>query len=282
MKIIEGMADAPYRAIDALAQSRLSLMRKSPMHYQLNPQFSSDAMSFGSIFHLALLEPAKFKTSFLVEPTEVTIDGKTVELNKRIAKHRDWLDCWRTDNIASVILTEKQMDSLTGMLNEIQRDPMLVELIQMGKPECVVLFDHKGRACKGKADLLVDHPKHGRVVVDFKKTQDASESGFARSVHNYCYNLQSAFYLDGFQAQKFYFVAVEEKGFIDRQGVSRHPIGKWDAELFLDSGRALRDRLMDKLAECERTNEWPWYSFGKGAELLRPPAWMSSLQTEEE
>ena len=64
----------------------------------------------------------------------------------------------------------------------------------------------------------MDHPKYRKVLVDFKKTQDASESGFTRSVYNYGYNLQSAFYLEGFSADRFFFVAVEERGIIDSEG----------------------------------------------------------------
>ena len=157
--IQQGMADKDYRDIDALSQSRLWLMRKSPRHFLINPKFESDALNFGTIFHLALLEPSKFRNSYLVEPEKIVIDGKEVEVNKRIAKHRDYLEAWRLDNPNAVILTEKQMDSLTGMLNEIRRDKELVELIQLGTTEVVSLWDHNGRKCKGKAEPICGSPK---------------------------------------------------------------------------------------------------------------------------
>lgn len=280
MKIIPKMSDSDYRKIDALAQSRLSLMCKSPMHYKLNPQIESDALAFGTIFHMALLEPTKFRESFLVEPSEITIEGKKIEVNKRIAKHREYLETWRMDNVASTIITEKQMDSLTGMLGEVARDPELVEFISLGTPEVVSLFDYRGRPCKARADIVVDHPRYGKVIVDFKKTQDASESGFTRSVYNYKYNLQSAFYSEAFKIDRFFFVAVEERGFTDNKGNNRNAIGKWDAALWMESGKKLMDRLIDKLEICEKTNEWGWYS--NGFEQLRPPAWTTAIDDEQE
>lgn len=278
--IQQGMSDGDYRAIDALSQSRLWLMRKSPMHYKINPKFESDAMQFGTVFHMALLEPKKFRESYLVEPEMITINGKETEVNKRVKAHRDYLEAWRLDNPNSVILNDKQMDSLTGMLTEIQKDKDLVEIITLGSTEVVSLWDYNGRKCKGKADVYCEHPKYGKIVIDFKKTQDASESGFTRSVYNYGYSLQAAWYREGFEADRFFFVAVEERGLLDpNTNKSRHPIGKWDADPWLEQGKNTMNALMERLALCEQNDSWPWYS--SGFELLRPPTWVSGMDDEQ-
>lgn len=273
--ITKGMADSEYRAIDALAQSDLAWFKYSPQHYfrrkELRPE--TPAMRFGTIFHTAILEPNKFKENYLTEPETVTIDGKTLDLNKRIAKHRDYLEAWRLDHSDKMILSEKDAENLTGMLLNIGKDKELVSLIEMGSPECVVTWEYRGRACKAKADLWIPDSKYGPLVIDFKKTQDASESGFTRSIYNYNYGLQSAWYLEGFEASRFFFVAVEEK--------SPNAIGKWDAELWLEHGKLTMDRYIDKLEECERTGLWPWYS-GSSFSPIRPPTWMTAMNDEQE
>lgn len=267
------MTDKAYRLIDALAQSDLAWMRHSPRHFKMRKELQkeTDAMRFGSIFHLALLEPAEFKAKYLCEPETITLDGKTVELNKRVSKHRDWLAAWKIDNAEKVIVSEKELEALTRMLNSVMDDPDLCELISTGEAETVATWNYKGRKCKGKADLFNTKTSHGKVVIDFKKTQDASPSGFSRSIFNFAYDLQSAYYSQGFEADKFFFVAVEEK---------TGAIGKYDAYHYIERGRKLMDKLMDRLAECERTNEWPWYT--KNFDLILPPTWVAALDDEKQ
>lgn len=271
VELFTGMPNDEYRAHPALSQSDLSWMGKSPQHYKRRAELREEtgSMRFGAIFHKALLEPKAFCDSYIIEPDKIPIDGNLVEVNRRVPKHRAYLAAWRVDNSHRMIVTEKEMESLHRMITSVTADPELVELIQGGETEVVSFWDYKGRACKGRADLFNDKTPHGRVVIDFKKTQDASESGFDRSIRNYNYDLQDAFYSEGFQADKFFFVAIEEK---------TGAIGKWDGDLYLERGRKKMDRWMDRLNECEQKNEWPWYT--KGFEPIRPANWIAGMDEE--
>lgn len=273
-EIFKGMPDKEYRAIPALSQSDLSWFKYSPRHYLKRAELRKEtaAMSFGSAFHLALLEPAKFKESWTLEPDKFTLDGKTVEINKRVKAHREYLESWRIDNADKTILTEKDADNLTGMLKNISDDPELVGLIELGSPECVVTWDYRGRKCKAKADLWVPDSKYGPLVIDFKKTQDASEVGFSRSIYNFSYSLQAAWYLEGFQASRFFFVAVEDK--------PPYAIGKWDAEHYLELGTKQMNTYLETLEKCEKTGVWPSYS--QSFDSIRPPNWMAAIEDEKE
>jgi hypothetical protein len=63
--------------------------------------------------------------------------------------------------------------------------------------------------CKGKADYIKND--NGRkIIVDIKTTQDHKEYPFRGSCNKYGYDRQSAFYLDGFEADEFWFIVIEK------------------------------------------------------------------------
>lgn len=272
--IISQMKDADYRKAEGLAQSDLAYMKKSPGHFFNREKLrkETDAMRFGTIFHMALLEPLKFRELYLAEPEVIVIDGKSAEVNRRVKAHREYLENWKLDHADKVVLSAKQVDNLTGMLTEIGQNPILKDLITEGVPEIASFWEYRGRKCKGKADLFLESSKHGRVVIDFKKTQDASHSAFSRSVFNYNYDLQAAWYQRGFKADKVLFVPVEEN--------YPHAFGIYDADPWLERGGKLADRLLDRLEECEASKVWPWYT--SGIELIMPPAWLPGVDQDED
>jgi hypothetical protein len=259
--------------IEGLTQSELSWMRKSPAHFHRRAELQREtsAMQFGTIFHTAILERRRFLDSYVVEPEEIEIKGVLVEVNRRVKAHREYLAGWRLERADKFIMSQKQYDCLVGMVTEIGRSRQAVEFIQHGEPEVVAQWDYRGRKCKGKADLWIPESPHGKVLVDFKKTQDASPSQFTRSIYNYAYDLQSAWYRRGFEADKVIIVAVEEQ--------FPHAIGIYDMDVWLHRGDRLVDSLLDRLEECEREAEWPWYT--KGIEMILPPTWVAPMEEEE-
>ncbi len=279
MKLLKGLDEPTYRALPGLSKTELAWMKKSPLHFQNrnDPRIleETDAMRMGTLLHLAVLEPAKFKNAYVVEPEEIPIDGKTVEVNKRIKKHREYLESWRAAAAESgrIVVTPKQFDNLIGMLTQAASHPEVIDLLSKGEPEIGATWEYRNTVCKGRADYLIpEHPGYGRVVIEIKKTQDASPEGFSRQCLNKLYDMGAAWYKQGFQADEVIFIACEEK--------FPYAIGVYKADpSMLDRGMRLADRFMDKIASCTKENYWHGYT--KGVENLLLPAWVAGQDDEE-
>lgn len=270
--ILGHMNDADYRLIEGMTKSELSWMAKSPLHYakRKDLQKETEAMRTGTLLHMALLEPARFRDSYILEP-EAMPNGE--EINKRKKDHRAYLEEFKKENAHRTIVNASQMEALTGMLAQAASDPDIVELLKEGTPETVALWTRKeGIKCKGKADYFLKHPKYGRTVVEVKKTQDASPSGFSRQIYNLHYHMGAAWYLEGFCADTFIFIALEDK--------PPYATGVYIADSsLLDEGERLAQELLDKLQICNTEKRFPGYT--KGVANIALPAWVAALRNEE-
>lgn len=260
------LSEEEYRAHEALNVSRLCLMDKSPMHYFLNETKETEAMRFGTTIHMAFLEPAKFKALYVVEPDTILGEPR----NNRLKAHKEYMAAWRAEQAENaVILSPEQFDSLGGILNSLQKMlPHGLQELMQGQFEVCEIKDMFERPCKGRADIVVQHPVLGKTVVDLKKVGKpfgAHPDHFKRDAYNLCYDAKAAWYKQLFEADSFVWIVVEEK--------APHAVAFYNAEPFLDIGHARICKWMDKLKECEKTNHWPWYT--TGIESLYPSDWQA-------
>lgn len=111
---------------------------------------------------------------------------------------------------------------------------------------------------------------------DLKTTTDASPRGFLKSVLEYGYYVQSAWYDDvhtfetGEPLESFTFVAVETSG---PYQVAVYPLD----EIFRDIGHKLARKARDTHQECVASGVWP----GIDGETLTPPNWLVYEHEEE-
>jgi exodeoxyribonuclease VIII len=88
--------------------------------------------------------------------------------------------------------------------------------------------------------------------VDVKTTEDASASAFAKSIANYRYHVQDAHYREGFERDRFVWIAVEIK--------PPYAVAVYmDDSDMLALGQSHRDTDLRTYAECKAKNEWPGY-----------------------
>jgi exodeoxyribonuclease VIII len=97
------------------------------------------------------------------------------------------------------------------------------------------------------------------VIVDLKTTRDASPDGFAKSVAQYRYHVQAAFYSDGYRAafgeapRGFVFIAVEtEPPYLVAVYVA--------SETMAQRGRIEYQTDLDTFRRCQDADTWPGYS----------------------
>jgi hypothetical protein len=154
------------------------------------------------------------------------------------------------------------------MYRAVQMHPTAGRIFLLeGKPEVSMYADDPdtGVRLRGRADWLTKGQMIGigdrLVIVDFKTAMSARPEDFARSVANYSYHLQAAWYLELAKELKldtnplFLFVVVEK--------LAPHLVSviELDSEAIAE-GRRLRRKALDIYQECMTSMEWPGYSDG--------------------
>ncbi|MEI6730648.1 MAG: PD-(D/E)XK nuclease-like domain-containing protein, partial [Pseudomonadota bacterium] len=100
--------------------------------------------------------------------------------------------------------------------------------------------------------------------------EDASPEAFEKSIWNYGYHKQAAFYSDGFdevygkKPEAFIFIAVEKK---PPYAVS---VGMLPSD-YIEFGRRANAENLRTYADCLKTNEWSGYD--DEIRIFNPPAW---------
>ncbi|GGF26772.1 PD-(D/E)XK nuclease-like domain-containing protein [Hymenobacter cavernae] len=161
-----------YRAAPAIANSDLSRLRDALNGRPPRSTSSSNALSLGTAFHTALLEPD------LYEPAQPGIN--------------DTLVWWLVDGV--------------------KLNPDLNALLQAGtaEPSCIFTEPTTNTLCKLRADLVVDQPGQPYTVIDFKTTLARDYNHFLAQCSGYDYDRQAAFYSDALHADRFLLVGVQK------------------------------------------------------------------------
>lgn len=182
-----------------ITSSQLGKLAHSPAkleHYRKYGQEDTNALLFGRAFHQNILEPEKYKKNV------ISYDGTR--------RGKVW-DEFKSSNSDKTIITKGEERALIKMREKLLSTPRVLNLLSSGSPEVVNCWADDGTNiyCKGKADYIKN--EHGRkIIVDIKTTQDHSERAFRNSCVKYGYDRQSAFYLDGFDADEFWFIVIEK------------------------------------------------------------------------
>lgn len=182
----------------------------------------------------------------------------------------DVLAEWQQNNPGRIVLTPEQWEQLHAMAAAVHAHPAAGALLTSvpGEAEKSVYWRDSttGVLCRCRPDWWRDD----NVIVDLKTTEDASPEGFAKSIANWRYDVQAAYYLDGIQQatrkrpKAFVFIAVEKK---PPYGVGVYVLDSDSLEL----GRAQYQHDLRVYAECVRTGEWPGY--GDKIQTISLPAW---------
>lgn len=251
-----------------ISKSGLDEISQSPRHYwakYLDPNREKEtptaALLFGSALHTAILEPIEFARKYVVAP----------EINRRTnAGKAEWdallSDCYRNNQ---TLIDAEDRREIVRLKEAVYAHPSAALLLKHGRPEQTFAFREPitGAPCKMRPDWLDD--THG-FIVDIKTTDDASPTGFAKSVWTYRYDVQAAFYLDGLAQLEgamrpgFIFIAVEKK--------RPYNVGVYVAtEEVINMGRKRYLPDLEKYVECRQYNTWPGYS--NEVQALQLPAW---------
>lgn len=177
--IYHDMPDADYRAIDAVSKSDLDQWISGEERVQTRE------MELGTVFHLAMLEPAKAKQLIRV--------GPEVDLRKPADK-AIWAEAVAA-NVGYHTLRPKELASLVEMSKSTRANPDVAKVRDAeGRCEVVAVW-HDGESdllCKAKIDKVCK-----RALVDFKTT-GGDRDFFEKAIPRFGYLTQAAYYVDGY------------------------------------------------------------------------------------
>ena len=167
-----GLTQEAHRALPFISNTDLSEAKNRALGItrQPNPQ----ALAFGSHFHTAVLEPARYE---------------------RTPQRVPW----------------QQLEDLAAA---VRRQRFCRDLLYRGQAEQTHTATHEatGLTVKVRPDLMITSPKTGRrVIVDFKTTSAQDYAHFVATIEHYDYDRQAALYSDLLGAARFIIVGVQKK-----------------------------------------------------------------------
>lgn len=257
------MPDVDYFASSGVSNSSLNNMSKSEAHYKhnlTNPMESTPAMVFGSLFHCEVLETAEVEDRYIVAPK---IDKRTKVGKAEYAQ-------FSIEAEGKIIVSADDMVKSKEMHQSLLNHPVACDLIgRSGENEQAIFSEDKdtGILKRGKLDRICQNTN---MIIDLKSSADASPQGFQKSVFNYNYHCQSAYYLDlateqGLDIEKMIFVVVEKTAPFN---VAVYELCPYSLEI---GRRTYKDNL-NKLANCEMSDTWAGYS--SEIETIETPNWL--------
>lgn len=262
--MLRELSNAHYHAHPAYSKSDLDAANKSGRHLfdKKNgpPQPSTPAFNFGTAVHASALPGEEFDSVAVRMPEglkKTTKEGKAF-----MAEHSDKIILNPTESYAldQMMLSMLQHPVSAGMING--------ELAGKSEQSFFATDEKTGLEIKCRPDFMLND---GSLILDLKTTLDASPKGFQRSMVNYRYYVQAAWYLDvvelatGKRPEAFLFVAVEKsRPFNTAVYVA-------DEEM-IKVGQEHARRDLDKIAEWQTSGVYPGYS--DRAEMISLPKWM--------
>ena len=259
--LIQGVPNNQYHAGPGVSKSQLDQFAKSPAHYlaSLSTQRKeTPAMRIGTLFHGLVLEPERVKIAVAPVCDKRTKDGKAT-----------W-EAFCAENAGAEIVTADEGEMLNGMVASVRAHPAANALLSgPGIAEGSAYWDDEqsGELCRCRPDF---YRQDLGIIVDLKSTRDASPKEFARSIANYRYHMQSAFYQDGVESSTGDFI----KGFVFVACESTAPYAVAVYQLDMqgvEAGRIEYRRLLLDLADCKASGKFPAYS--DRIETISLPAW---------
>jgi exodeoxyribonuclease VIII len=225
-----------------------TITTRSPAHYCFAPREGAAHFDFGEACHLAILQPNEFEGRVFRGPDD-----------RRGKKWTDVIEWCQHEN--KLPLTSGDYDEVLALRDMIHSDSWLNGIITGGKPQiensAYWIDERTGVLCRCRPDF---YRADLGLIVDLKSTKSAHPDAFSRSVVNYGYHAQEAFYSDGWTqtgnaVDGFVFLAFEKTPPYARAVYELPP------EIVIE-GRAIIERALDTYAACRFSDIWPGYPSG--------------------
>lgn len=238
------MPATDYHAHPAISKSGLDLVARSPAHYKYAPpKKETRPMLIGSATHAAILEPEVYAQTYIaVRDAE---DRKCKTWNEAAKRHFG-----RTE----FMLTGPEVERIETMAGAVRGTAEFIDLLDDEGQAEVAIFT-KDPATGVEVRIRIDWLTKGLRAMDLKTTEDLRNDKWARSVYDYRYHVQQAFYTDVF---KWAFGEKLQWAFGVIESSVPHVSKLWSLpDDLVAYGRMLYRRDLDTYARCLDSGKWP-------------------------
>jgi exodeoxyribonuclease VIII len=218
------MTNAEYHSLPSISKSGLDLIHRAPALYRYrraNPTQQTPAMRWGTLVHTAILEPETMAERCIIlpdcapnKPTQRQRDAKKPS-DETIAVMAWWDEFAAASSDREVISTDEAaaLESIRAMAHgDPVAGPILAKISEVERSIFWTDSDNQIE-CRCRPDAILDNG----FILDVKTTVDASADSFSRSIAQWRYHVQAAFYSDGYEQEfgeppkGFAFLAIEKE-----------------------------------------------------------------------
>lgn len=289
--IVHGLDIAEYHGSPGISKSGLDRIARSPWHYwsltldpKRPPEKQRTGQLEGNLAHCAILEPGEFDSRYAVLPEDAPRRPTDAQWNAKkpspeSEKAMDWWRQWLADSGDKIIISHEQRETALRQAESVRRLPDVAEALADGHAEVSAFWQDPdtGVLCRCRPDWVHPAGDSGVILLDVKTYSDASPDEFVRQVARKRYDVQAAYYSDGYALSSglnvlaFVFVAVETEFPYAASAVMLDDIS-------LESGRTKYRRDLDTYAQCLKSGEWP--AWGSAIHQVSMPRWAQISQQE--
>lgn len=255
--IYERLDFAEYLAIDAISNTALGNMARSPRHYRNAVELErAKPLVIGSLVHCGRLEPLAIAERYAVMP-DYHLDpgnktgGGEESTSKATRYVKELTAKFCEANRDKEIVSRDWYAEARAVVESLHADTDSLAALSADAYELSLVWedDTTGLPCKARLDAV----KHGSHITDLKTTADLTT--FGKSFFRYGYYRQAAHYQDGWatltgEVLPFYLSVVEkcQPYCVQTARVS---------DAAISFGREERQRLLTQIVECQANEEWP-------------------------
>ncbi len=262
--IYSKIAYEEYEKWDAARNTILKIINKQSAAHAKEametPRPTTDALEFGSLLHIKVLQPELFNELYIVSPK---VDRRTKDGKATWAEFQEKAE-------GRMVISE-DWDMLTNSMRESAFcHDEAKQFVNNGEPEVSILWTDEKTSVRCKARLDYVHWDLG-VIVDLKSTKNAQIHAFARDGFFYGYHQQASFYRDGLNLLK-----NNDPAFVTIAFEKEPPLAvacyEWDDTSLL-VGRKSYHTALEVYKECVKTGVWPAYN---DLNYLSVPKWAAT------
>jgi hypothetical protein len=228
---------------------------------------ASPSMKFGTIVHMMLLEPDKFKRHFVMSPKFDLRKPADRELKKQ------FLDSLPVN---AVTFDEEEYEDFLGVVNAIANHEKARDIFKEGVTERTGFFRDPvtGILQRFRPDFISTREDLS-MFIDLKTAKDSSYNGFQKQMWNLRYDIQLAMYREGIKAVTGSYPQIS--GWVVVENKAPYEVAIYTVnDEFLERSHAWYRYALDRLAKCINEKYFPQRQ--KSAENMTLPSY--AIMTE--
>jgi exodeoxyribonuclease VIII len=270
--------DIDYYSIDAVSQTHLKYLLKSPHHLYMQKLLElegktqdNQAIFLGEAIHTYVFEPEVFTKKYISVP----------KLDRRTQKGKaEWIKL-QEQYPNCIFINEEDLALCKNIASSLESKHIVKKYKSLqGHAEYPLFWKDEITSldCKAKLDYFIEPSedfKNG-IIIDLKTTLDASEESFIKTIFNYRYDFQMTFYCHAVKTiyktadyPTFIFIAVEKTPPYEANFFS---FSKPDQDILIELNLEKIRELLEIYKECKNNNIWKGYP--DKIQILTLPQWV--------